>query len=159
MNDLYCIHMDTKTCSKCGNAKELHLFGSQKRGLLGKRSICRACVSTYNKKYSSNRYATDAQFVERVIKKAAEWAAKNPSKRAAIAKRRNQKALILHPDKIKARSLVNQRVRFGRMHKASECLCFRCGKQAAHYHHYLGYDFEHRYDVQPVCIACHLLLD
>jgi len=150
--------MVTKQCTKCATAKELEAFGLQKKGLHGRRSICRVCVSDYNSAYSKERFSSDPIFRQKRIEAATAWSSANPGKRAEIAKRRNQKERMEFPEKIKARALVNQRVRFGRMPNASSLSCAECGGIAAHYHHHKGYSFEHRYDVQPVCAACHKIL-
>jgi hypothetical protein len=151
--------MDYKTCNFCKETKPLEDFSKYAKGYLGKRSKCRACVSDYNKSYARERYANDESFRERKKLQALEWVIKNPEKRAQVAKRRNARDVKLHPEKIKARALVNQRVRFKRIPKASELKCICCGEQAKHYHHHNGYSFENRYDVVPVCIKCHLTLD
>lgn len=43
-----------KTCSNCGETKELSEFHRDKRGKFGVRSICRVCTSLYIKKYYQN---------------------------------------------------------------------------------------------------------
>jgi hypothetical protein len=150
--------MNIKTCSQCGDTKSIENFGIQLRGLFGKRSKCKICVSSYNKSYHIIRYIEDLEYKKRRIAQASIWVAKNPEARAIIAKKRNAKASITDKIKISARALVNQRVRFGRMPRASDCACFQCNEKAAHYHHHKGYDFEFRYDVVPVCHKCHILL-
>jgi hypothetical protein len=151
--------METKKCTSCLETRPIDQFGQQKRGLLGKRSKCKSCVKQYNHKYSTERWKNDHEFRERKIKMSLEWVAKNPEKRAAIAKNRNKKALSTHPDKVRARALVNQRVRFKRIPKACELNCCNCGAQAQQYHHHMGYDWDNRYNVVPVCIPCHHALD
>lgn len=150
--------MNEKQCTGCNLTLELSSFTSQKRGLFGRRSRCKACVSKKYKEYYSNRWANDRVFRFKKIQQSTEWARKNPEKRSVIAKRRNQKALAQNPSAVNCRALVNQRVRFGRMPKACSQSCVKCGSQAAHYHHYNGYEFAHRYDVEPVCAPCHKLL-
>lgn len=145
----------SKKCTCCGIEKSLNMFGSQNRGLYGKRARCFECVKKYNAIYHQNRYSQDVGYRINRIKQAIKWVSENPEKRAKVARARNQKARQNNPEKIKARALVNQRVRFGRMPKATSLACVECGEQAAHYHHYNGYSFENRYDVQPVCIKCH----
>lgn len=148
-----------KKCTKCLEEKDLEAFGSQKRGLNGKRSVCKNCVTNYNKSYHKERWKSDPSYKEGASISSMEWAKNNPEKRAVIAKKRNLTARAKNPEKIKARQLVNQKVRFGRIPPAKDCLCDKCGNPAAHYHHYLGYSFEHRYDVIPVCLICHRLED
>jgi hypothetical protein len=119
---------------------------------------CIPCVRERHRIRQNERWATDPEYRSKRLAITTQWAKDNPEKRAVIAKKRNQKAKKDSPDKVKARALLNQRVRFGRMPRASDCKCTHCENQAAHYHHYLGYAFEHRYDVQPVCIECHKTL-
>lgn len=149
----------TKQCTACGEFKDLESFGLQKRGLHGKRSKCKKCVNKYNTCYSKKRWDLDEKFREKRIAYAVLWSKNNPEKRAIIAKNRNKRAAIKHGDKLKARALVNQRVRFGRIPKAASLLCNLCGGQAKHYHHYNGYAFEHRYDIIPLCVKCHIKED
>lgn len=147
-----------KKCNDCNIIKDLNEFCKSKRGLYGRNSICKSCVSIKNKHYHKIRYDGDALFREKKLKLANEWVARNPEKRAIIAKKRNIKEKNNSPQKVKCRALVNQRVRFGRIPKASSLNCSECGDVAAHYHHYLGYEFKNRYDVLPVCINCHIRL-
>lgn len=151
--------MEMKQCTYCGKVKQLEHFAKQTRGLHGRTSKCKACASLYNKEYHAARFSSDLDFRKRKLENAKQWSKNNPEKRAAIAKRRNLKEKQVSPDKVKCRALVNQRVRFGRIPKAKELRCEHCGRQAAHYHHYLGYSFEHRYSVIPLCTTCHALQD
>lgn len=155
----YHLPMDTKKCSKCLFIKDINEFSTNKRGLAGKDSMCKTCKKQYNKEYHIKRYYQDTEYRENRIKQSVDWANRNKDKRAKIAKRRNQKAKQSNPEKIRARALVNQRVRFKRIPKASELTCVNCGDQAKEYHHHLGYDWENRYNVIPVCKQCHKILD
>jgi len=112
-------------------------------------------VSIYNSAYSKKRTKSDPAFRARNVAAATAWAKANPEKRSKIAIRRNQKEKADAPEKVRARGLVNQRVRFARIPKASTLLCVECGGVACHYHHHNGYYFESRYDVVPVCVKCH----
>jgi len=150
--------MTSKKCSKCGIEKELTQFGNQKQGLFGKRSSCRECSRLQFNAWYAHKSKMEPEWAEKRKMDAINWAINNPEKRSIIAKRRNIKEKNQSPDKIKARALVNQRVRFGRIPKASSLTCINCGKQANHYHHHKGYSFEFRYDVVPVCHSCHRIL-
>ena len=62
-------------------------------------------------------------------------------------------------DKMKdqrANNAVSYRIHLGEWPKASELLCSVCGKPADDYHHHLGYEQQHWYDVVPVCRSCHV---
>jgi len=151
--------MENKPCSKCKCTKPLSEFGYQKRGLFGKRSICKSCTNIYTQAYSKSRYETDPDFRVRKSLLASEWVKANPLKRSLIAVRRNKKESLVSPEKTRCRALVNQRVRFGRIPRASDLSCSQCGNPAKEYHHYNGYSWYHRYDVIPVCRKCHKSLD
>lgn len=60
-----------------------------------------------------------------------------------------------NPHKTLARRAVNLAVRKGSMPRADSLTCRHCGQQAKEYHHWHGYDVEHRLDVIPLCISCH----
>lgn len=151
--------MNSKTCTKCLIEKPINDFSPSKRGLLGKRSQCRCCINAIHNEWIAKKKKENPGWYQKRIESAVEWVKGNPEKRAKIAKRRNLKALIKNPERVSARSLVNQRVRFGRMPKASSLKCSVCGCDAKHYHHHNGYAFENRYDVVPVCVKCHNELD
>lgn len=46
---------ETKTCSKCGETKTLDAFYRQKRGRLGRSSVCRTCAQARDACYSRAR--------------------------------------------------------------------------------------------------------
>lgn len=54
----------------------------------------------------------------------------------------------------KAYSAVKNEVRSGRLPKPTKFKCTYCPGKAQQYHHYLGYEPEHRLDVIPVCRKC-----
>lgn len=147
-----------KQCRTCFKTKDNSEFGKAKRGWLGTRNKCKACIGEYNRAYSAARLKNDPIFAAKKKEQAIAWMKANPERRAVTARKRNQKAKLENPEKISARSLVNQRVRFGRMPRACDLIC-SCGAQAKHYHHHMGYDFENRYNVTPVCVVCHRAAD
>ena len=147
-----------KCCTSCKSELPLEDFGKQSRGLHGRRSKCRKCTSEAYSKWHSSKWSSDEEWRRKRTENSSTWAINNPDKRSIIAVRRNHKERIEKPEVVKCRALVNQRVRFGRMPRAKTLTCFRCGETAAHYHHHNGYSFESRYDVVPVCHACHRVL-
>lgn len=59
-------------------------------------------------------------------------------------------------DKVSAGYAVHRAVwSSGVLPQVSSQKCVKCGSQAAHYHHYLGYAPEHWLDVEPLCNRCH----
>ena len=91
--------MDTKTCTKCNETKELKLFNAQKNGKYGVTSVCKVCRSEYDKnpkhkqrrlEYSRKRGYTDADrdyYAKRRVEEP-EWylhqSAKNGAKKRGI---------------------------------------------------------------------------
>ena len=58
--------------------------------------------------------------------------------------------------KSQAHTAVALAVANGRLPRARDVACVRCGSRAAEYHHYLGYAPEHRLDVEALCLPCHV---
>lgn len=64
-------------------------------------------------------------------------------------------------DKEQARQRINVEVRTGRRPHPNALACVDCGhvwsdgERRHEYHHHLGYDAAHHYDVVPVCTECH----
>ena len=152
---------NTKVCSKCCVELGIDSFRVVKLNLDGspcRSAKCKSCLYLENAEYVRDRSKRDPQFKASISKRAFKWAKANPQKRSVIARARNKKAKLENPEKVSARALVNQRVRFGRMPRVATLIC-ACGAQAKHYHHHMGYDFANRYNVIPVCLACHRAAD
>jgi hypothetical protein len=60
-----------------------------------------------------------------------------------------------YPERDKARKRISQLVADGRLPPARDLACKKCGSNASEYHHHLGYDKEHWFDVIPLCHDCH----
>jgi hypothetical protein len=144
-----------KKCTSCYSVKDLSEFNNQARGKFGKRSVCRLCERAAYKKWHDEKWCSDPAWKAKRCQNSVQWAENNPEKRSIIAAQRNKREKEKFPERVRCRALVNQRVRFGRMPKASSLMCVYCQSSAAHYHHHKGYSFESRYDVVPVCVACH----
>jgi len=63
------------------------------------------------------------------------------------------------PEKEKAHSAVRVAIRDGKIKSAKTLKCAHCERQACDYHHYKGYDKEHRLDVIPLCRYCHKAIE
>ena len=55
-----------------------------------------------------------------------------------------------------ARHAIQALIGRGAIRPASAFSCVSCGRRAAQYDHHLGYEHDHWYDVEPVCIPCHV---
>lgn len=62
------------------------------------------------------------------------------------------------PLKSKARYRLNSAVKYGHLARPDSLPCHECGEPACDYHHHLGYEPEHHFDVIPVCRPCHAKL-
>lgn len=54
-----------------------------------------------------------------------------------------------------ARNRIHHLYRSGQIPRARELKCVDCGKQAAEYDHYAGYEPENAEKIEPVCNLCH----
>lgn len=147
--------METKICSRCKAAKSFDLFHRHKGRKDGLNSHCKACEKVRFKAI----YESSPKLRVVTAQRAKKWGQENRPARLQIEKRRNAKNKQKWPEKHKARAAVHARVYRGTMPAPSTLLCVECNGEAAHYHHHKGYAHEMRYEVVPVCAACHYVLD
>lgn len=68
-------------------------------------------------------------------------------------------------DREQARQRINVEVRSGRRPRPNDLSCVDCGHRWSpgeprhEYDHFMGYGAEHHYDVQAVCVRCHVARD
>ena len=74
--------------------------------------------------------------------------------RVKVRKKRKNAAPSIYIQN-KATNAVRTAIRQGRISKPSKLPCFYCGKRAAEYHHYLGYERTHWLSVRATCRRCH----
>lgn len=70
-------------------------------------------------------------------------------------KERNAARNAKNPNKRKARNAIHRAISEGRMFKADCYGCRYCWRLADTWHHHLGYEREHWFDVIPVCFKHH----
>ena len=63
---------------------------------------------------------------------------------------------LRHRDRHDARTAIQRLVGRGRILPARAFACVTCAAPADEYDHHRGYEYEHRYDVEPVCRTCHV---
>ena len=125
------IHFKNKKCSKCKQFKQLPGFRKDRTAKDGIHGHCKACELIIKRKYQR----TD----------------KGKANHQARKKRFNAR----YPNKLKAVNAVNSAITAGRLTRPDTLFCYYCPVQAEQYHHYLGYEPEHWFDIVPVCIKCH----
>lgn len=166
-----------KVCKKCGVSKPIDEFGKAKTCLDGHRGDCKKCQNKYtnqwakdhpenrhksakkyrtnNPEYATRRNASNKAWYQNNKEHAYEYQKQytkdHPDKVTANAKKMYEK----HLHKYRARQAVNNEITAGRLAPIKSLACANCGNQAAHYHHYLGYEKEHWFDVIPLCRKCH----
>ena len=119
----------TKTCPKCKTTKPLADFHRDCNMPDGHHGHCKACKAEY---------------------------AHSESGKAAYI-RGTKKARQNNPTARRARGYIASLIYTGRIHPAKHLMC-KCGSQAQEYHHHNGYAEEHKADVIPVCVLCHVRL-
>ena len=121
----------TKRCAKCKEIKESCDFHKNKSRHNGLSDYCKNCTKQYNQsirgKQAQRRYFQTTK-----------------------GKQRYKRYGKNNPEKTKARYKVNYAIKSGKLLPARHYWC-ACGKQAEQYHHHLGYEPEHQFDVIPVC--------
>lgn len=117
-----------KQCVRCKQEKEKTSFYQNKATCDGLSSWCMEC----QKECARQQMKTE--------------------KRKAYDKNRRK------TEKYKARKQLNKAIERGKIPQVNTKKCVVCGKRAQNYHHHKGYDYEHRFDVIPVCTSCHGLI-
>lgn len=127
-----------KTCFKCGELKELSEFYDHSQMSDGHLGKCKECA---RKDVHENRVTKRKQYseYERLRRKRPEGylAAKQREHRAA------------NPDKYKARMVVSNAIRDGRLTREP---CMYCGNPKSQAHHE---DYSNPLEVTWVCFKCH----
>lgn len=151
-------NVNTKRCTKCGQEYPAtpEYFHRHKDKL---RSHCKSCRTEESRLYASTERGHEVR-----IKATRKWeATKGREWHKDYAKTEVGKDMFVeavtkwaknNPEKVSAVQAVKYAVRIGRIPKATDCLCEKCGRPAVHYHHW-SYAREHRLDVIPLCIPCH----
>jgi len=134
----------TKTCSKCSKEKPLTEFPLRKHSSRdGYYAYCKRCRQDW-----LNAWRITASGSKSIKNSRSKETWKQNHLQAA--KRHQSK----YPDRRRARYMVVNAVRSGRLIKPDACeKCLRVRKVQSHHH--LGYSLEHALDVQWLCIRCH----
>ncbi len=161
---------NVKKCSKCKKAKPFSEFHKNKAKKDGFQDYCKICTNTQVKKYlktekgrESRRqyyYTETYQTYQKVYRK--KYQRTDGYKELQRKYRQTEKGKIVQKNyrqkyklEIRARRAISNAIRDGKITRPDVFHCLYCFMQAQEYHHYLGYEPEHWFDVIPVCVPCH----
>ena len=171
--------MNKKRCSRCHQVKPLTEFYRHKNTYDGHTSECKVCNLARTKKYQATEQGKTAikaynqsERGKTVQKKARIKSNKTEkrkisNKRSDVKRRGTDKRRTSgneasahyresHPNRVKARILVNLNVRKGILPHVTTLKCIDCGNNAEQYDHHKGYDKKNWLNIQPVCMKCHV---
>ncbi len=160
-----------KQCPKCGEDKPLSVFGTNRTTRDGLQSYCKSCRNAMQaaiRQTSEYREYYNA-YMRRPDPKAKARARHRLHYRSEHHQEWRHTYRATNQDKVGARDTVRWEVSSGRIPPPGALTCGDqldasghrighgdgCGAPAQQYHHYLGYQAEHRLDVQAVCFVCH----
>ncbi len=139
----------TRRCFRCKQNKPLSEFYKSKNRKYGRHYECKSCMYKRLKKYRRTKSGKD--ICNKVRRRY------DTSEKGKVAvKRANEIYRTHYPQRIKANREVNHKIRAGKLIKPTSLKCHYCPDKAHEYHHHLGYEPEHWFDIVPVCIPCHI---
>jgi len=146
----------TKTCPKCKENLLVTEFTKRSAPRTGLRGWCKGCEYKNTKQYRQTTNGKSAIKKYNQSEKGKQnrtlWMQTEKGKQYVSINNKIHRRR--YPQKRKAARLVGYAIYIGKLIPQAECRC-KCGKQAEHYHHYLGYAPENWLDVVPVCQPCH----
>jgi len=124
-----------KRCTFCEEWKPINCFGSDSTRWDGKMQGCAECRNARAKEtYEPISVLLQLPFGPR-----------------RIARRKG--------DKWQAKARINSDVEYGLRPNPNDLFCVKCGHKGSNrrheYHHVMGYEEMHHYDVLPLCSRCH----
>lgn len=150
-----------KTCTACGEEKDLEAFAKGRAGKFGRISRCRSCM----KAVSRARYVAKR---EQLCAQAKAWRESNAERVKAHDAARLQEAIasgrsaawlrayrLANPEKVKAHKQVAKAVRKGVLVPPAACTWCGRSEQALVAHHH-SYDPKFWLDVAFICPPCHV---
>jgi len=158
--------MKTKKCSKCKTIKPISEFNIDKQNKDGFRGYCKSCKKIYEGEYRQTEHGKAMRkhyfqskkgkiAIKRHQQSEKGKNARKRYKRSEKGKATEKRYLARNLNRIKARHVINNAIRDGKLVSPKLLLCRYCPKPAKEYHHYLGYEPEFWFAVAPVCIDCH----
>jgi hypothetical protein len=143
-----------KKCIACNKVKDIDQYYVHKAMTDGHLNKCKECVKTsvkkryYEKhdeilKYEKSRASLPHRVAARKV-----YAATKRGK--DVARAAHQKQRIKNPERIDARTKLNNAIRDGKVIKPSKCGCGKTGNLEAHHD-----DYKKPLKVKWLCVSCH----
>ena len=153
--------IETKRCSKCKEIKPVSEFYKRPERNNRPQSQCKLCQSLFRKSPKGREIHKRCRQSEKgimTIKRNFERF-RQTEKYRLITRRHARKYRANNLEKVKAQHIIFTAVFYGKMPSPKTLTCVKCLKKPAiDYHHHLGYEPEHWYDVIPVCRRCHRII-
>ena len=150
-----------KVCTKCKVSKPLAEYHKTKSSKDGLQYRCKSCVAEYNRSDKIKAYQKvynaspqGRQRSQRHEKTSSRLQKRYAYNRTPARSKIRQDYRDRNLDKVKAWRAMSNSIRDGKFPPASSKSCNECGRAAQEYHHW-SYAPEHRFDVVPLCTACH----
>lgn len=154
-----------KKCNKCQEIRDFDQFPKDRSKKDGYATICKICQKLHRELPEVKARAKEREQSESTKLTRKQYRLSDRGKQ--VAKKSYQKNYdTLYSNQVErhnrdkrkrqAKAKIASEVRAGRMKKAKEFTCSFCHNQARDYHHYLGYEITHWFDVIPVCRKCHV---
>lgn len=146
--------MQEKQCTKCDKVKPIEMFRKKHAHRDGYAPECKTCARELDVKSRSRPGIREKN------RQYASWYEKQPKATKQKSAPRSMRSLSeqwyeRNSGARKAHEAVHYAVRKGRIPRVSTLQCANCPKPAAEYHHHLGYEPKHWFDVIPMCRSCH----
>lgn len=147
----------TKRCSSCKNYLPIKEYNKDRSRIDGLNHYCRKCSKEKDHKYRHSSHGINIThlYIKSDAHKTACKRYRQSEKGKTVMRRAFKKYKAKNPLLIQAISKVNNSIKGMKLPKPNTLPCYCCNRQAEQYHHYLGYEPEHWFDVLPVCRKCH----
>lgn len=138
----------SKPCTKCKITKPLADFHKDRYKPDSHTCSCKSCQREEN--------SISYHYLGGKATRIASGKAYRQTVQGKINQRKySQKRRHCHPQQMMAYSALHYAIRSGTIPHPSTLTCGVCNEPAEEYHHHLGYDKKHHFDVIPLCADCH----
>ena len=150
-----------KYCPECKKTKSGLEFYKDKFRRDGLSTRCKPCTIAYVKAYTQTERGREVARKAQRKYRASDHGKKRKreDQKAYLATERGKeikhKSAYKYPERRKARIILGNSIRDGKLKPAREFQCSNCNNSAKEYHHHNGYAPEHALDVIPLCRECH----